>query len=173
MKKEAIVLDKIKREIKYKQTAVIQCIGNSNFSILEVISDDPVKIQDVITTENKIVRRITYNKLSSTAKKEIDRSIEAIVIVNPEKFINFFNNARPIGLRRHQLDLLPMIGKKHRLAIIEHIKSKGKFESFDDIKKIEMMPDPVKIIVNRIVDEVIDGPEVKYNLFTMPYFKKF
>jgi len=172
-KKEAIVLDKLKKEIRFKHTAVIQCIGTSNFSLLEVISDDNVKIQDKINTEDKIVKRIMYNKISTTAKKELDKSIESIVIDNPEKYINFFNNAKPIGLRRHQLDLLPMIGKKHRMAIIDHIKKIGKFTSFEDIKNIEMMPDPIKIIVNRIIEEIMDAPEIKYNLFTIPYIKKF
>jgi putative nucleotide binding protein len=171
-KKEAIVLDKLKKEIKFKQTPVIQCIGTSNFSLLEIISDDNVKIQDKINTENKIIRKIPYNKLSNTAKKEIEKAIETIVLENTDKFVEFFNNAKPIGLRRHQLDLLPMIGKKHRMEIIEYIRKKGKFKSINEIKEIEMMPDPIKIIVNRILDEIIGGPEIKYNLFTIPFYKK-
>jgi len=172
MMKEAIVLDRLKKDIKFKQTDVIHCIGSSNFSLLEIVTSENYKIQEKISTENLIVRRINYNRLSNVGKKELDKAIETIVTEHSDKFVNFFNNAKPIGLRRHQLDLLPMIGVKHRMAIIEHIKKKGKFTSFDDIRDIEMMPDPVKVIVNRVIDEIIGGPEIKYNLFTMPYLIK-
>lgn len=172
IKKEAIVLDKLKKDIKFKQTEIIQCIGTSNFSLLEIVSDMQVKHQEKISTDDLIVRRINYSRLSSEGKKELEKAVETIVLENPTKFVNFFNNAKPIGLRRHQLDLLPMIGVKHRMAIIEHIKKKGKFTSFDDIRNIEMMPDPVKVVVNRVIDEIMDGEEIKYNLFTMPHLIK-
>ena len=116
---------------------------------------------------------MTYDKISSDAKKEIEKAVEGIVRKNPEKYVNFFNNAKPISLKRHQLDLLPMIGKKHRDAILEHLKKNGKFNSFEDIRKIDMMPDPINIIVNRIIQEIIEGPDNKFCLFTMPYLKKF
>jgi len=172
IKKEAIVLDRVKKDIKFKQTNVVHCIGTSNFSLLEIVTDSPFKHQEKISTEELIVRRINYQRLSNTGKKEIEKAVETIVLENPDKFVNFFNNARPIGLRRHQLDLLPMIGVKHRMAIIEHLRKKEKFKSFEDIKKIEMMPDPIKVIVNRVIDEVMGGPEIKYNLFTMPHLIK-
>jgi len=172
MKKEAIVLDKVNKEIKFKQTPVIYCIGTSNFSLLEVIAETPVKILDKIDTEGMVVRRVTYDRISNDSKKELEKVVEGIVLNNPDKFVNFFNNSKPISLKRHQLDLLPMIGKKHRDAILEHIKKKGKFNTFEDIKKIEMMPDPINIIVNRIIEEIKNGPENKYCLFTMPYIKK-
>jgi len=173
IKKEAIVLDKIKKEIKFKQTQVLLCIGNSNFSLLEVISDNPVKIFDSIDTEDLIVRRITYDRLSSDAKKELEKAVEGIVLKNTDRFVNFFNNAKPISLKRHQLDLLPMIGKKHRDAILDRIKNKGKFNTLDEIKEIEMLPDPTNIIVNRVIEEIRLGPDNKYCLFTMPFIKKF
>jgi putative nucleotide binding protein len=172
IKKEAIVLDKLKKDIKFKQTEVIHCIGTSNFSLLEIVTDMPSKHQDKISTDDLMVRRITYNRLSNEGKKELEKAVETIVLENPSKFINFFNTAKPIGLRRHQLDLLPMIGVKHRMAIIEHLKKKGKFTSFEDIRNIEMMPDPVKVVVNRVVDEIMGGPEIKFNLFTMPFLIK-
>jgi len=173
IKKEAIVLDKIKKEIRFKQTQVLLCIGTSNFSLLEVITDDSVKIYDIIDTDNMAVRRITYDRLSSDAKKELEKAVEGLVIKNPDRFVNFFNNAKPISLKRHQLDLLPMIGKKHRDAILDHIRTKGKFNNFEEIKNIEMLPDPTNIVVNRIIEEIQLGPENKYCLFTMPFLKRF
>jgi putative nucleotide binding protein len=172
IKKEAIVLDKTNKEIQFKQTPVIQCIGTSNFSLLEVYSDKNVKIQDVISTEDIIVKRITYEKLTSIAKNELEKTIEDLVKKNSERFVTFFNTARPIGVRRHQLDLLPMIGKKHRLAILSYLDKNGPFKSLDDLKKIEMLPDPIKIITSRIMEEILNGDTEKHHLFTMPFFKK-
>jgi len=172
MKKDAIVLDSIKKNIQSKQTNVIQCIGTSNFSLLELISDGSAKSQEVIITEDGVIRRITYEKLTQVAKNELEKAVETIVNSNQERFVNFFNNAKPIGIRRHQLDLLPMIGKKHRENILKYLSANGRFNSFDDIKNIGLMPDPMKIVITRIIDEIKDGPENKYFLFTMPYFKR-
>jgi len=168
MEKKAIVLDKIKKEIKFKQTPIVQAISTYNFALLEVVYEENVRIQDVISTENKMVKKINYNNLTNNSKNEIEKAIENIVINNPDRFVYFFNNAKPIGLRRHQLDLLPKIGKKHRIAIIEHIRTNGPFKSFEDIKKIEMLPDPIMIITKRIIDEIIDHEDIKYYLFTTP-----
>ena len=172
LQKKAIVIDRIKKEINFKQTTVLQVLGISNFSLLEIVTDENKNIMDDISTEDKKVKRISYNKLSSTAKQELERAIEKVIDENKEKFVNFFNNAKPIGTRRHQLDLLPMVGKKHRMAILKHLQTKGKFKTFEEIRQIDMMPEPKKIIVQRVIDEIIDGDEIKYNLFTMPHFKK-
>jgi predicted nucleic acid-binding OB-fold protein len=59
------------------------------------------------------------------------------------------------------------------MAILEHLKKKGPFKSFEEIRAIEMMPDPIKIVVGRIIAEIEDVDDIKYNLFTTPYFKKF
>jgi putative nucleotide binding protein len=171
MLKEAIVLDKTKKEIQYKEKNIIQCIGASNFSLLEMYSDTQVKIQDKISTDNEIVKRITYNKLTTIAKNELEKAIETIILEDETRFVNFYNNTKPISIRRHQLDLLPMIGKKHKLALLDTLK-KSKFTSFEDIKKIDMMPDPVNILVARIIEEIEAGPDIKYYLFTIPQLKK-
>jgi putative nucleotide binding protein len=170
--KEAIVLDKTKKEIRFKQTSIIQCLGTSNFSLLEIIGDFDVKIQEKIDTNDQFVKRITYDRLTTIAKKELEKAIEGIILENKERFVNFFNNAKPIGTRRHQLDLLPLIGKKHRMAILDRLHKQGPFKSFEDIKKIEMMPNPVHVIIERIIEEIQNGPEEKYHLFTMPYLKR-
>jgi len=172
IKKEAIVLDKATREVLFKQTPVIQCIGVSNFSLLEIFSEETPKLQDRISTDDKIVKRITFDKLTTIAKKELEKAIETIVLNNPEKFVNFFNNAKPINARRHQLDLLPMIGKKHRMAFIEYLEKNGPFKEINDIKKVELFPDPIKIIIHRILIEIENADTEKYFLFTVPIIKK-
>ncbi len=173
IKKEAIVLDKATREVQFKQTPVIQCIGVTNFSLLEIYSDESPKLQETISTEEKVVKRITFDKLTTIAKKELEKAVETIVLNNQDRFVTFFNNARPINARRHQLDLLPMIGKKHRMALMEYLEKKGKITELNDLKKIELFPDPIKVIVNRILTEIENHDEEKYFLFTIPIIKKF
>jgi len=173
IKKEAIVLDRATKEIQFKQTPVIQCIGVSNFSLLELYSDEPAKLQQTISTEDKPVKRITFDKLTTIAKKELEKAIETIVHQNQEKFVAFFNNARPINARRHQLDLLPMIGKKHRLALMEYLEKNGPIKALDDLKKVELFPDPIKIIINRVLIEIENHEDEKFFLFTVPIIKKF
>jgi len=172
IKKEAIVLDKATREVQFKQTPVIQCIGVSNFSLLEIYSEETPKLQEVINTEDKVVKRITYDKLTTIAKKELEKAVETIVINNQERFVNFFNNAKPINARRHQLDLLPMIGKKHRMALMEYIEKNGPIKELNELKNIELFPDPIKVIVNRVLTEIENNEYEKYFLFTVPFVKK-
>ena len=82
---------------------------------------------------------------------------------NEKKFVDFFNNAQPINARRHQIELIPGIGKKHMWEIIKAREEKP-FESFEDIKnRIKLMPDPEKAIVKRLLLE-LEGTE-KHNLF--------
>ncbi|MFH0906389.1 MAG: DUF655 domain-containing protein [archaeon] len=169
--KNAIVLDKLKKETKFKSSPVILCVSTINFSLLEVYSDEAVRLQDIIDTDGKNVFRITYNKLTTIAKNELEKTLEKIVLDNETRFVDFFNTAKPIGLRRHQLDLLPMIGKRHRDIILKYLKDNGKFNSFDDIRKIPTIPDPLKMVVGRIIEE-LQGSEDKYHLFTIPFIKK-
>ena len=82
---------------------------------------------------------------------------------HPAEFIGFINKAGPINMRRHQLELLPGIGKKHMLEILER-REEGPFKDFNDLKeRVKQLPDPEKIIVRRILLE-LEGNE-KYYLF--------
>jgi putative nucleotide binding protein len=55
------------------------------------------------------------------------------------------------------------VGKRHLWAIIDERKSKP-FESFDDIKKrVPLLPDPEKMIVKRVMEELEDRD--KYRMF--------
>ncbi|MBU0962867.1 MAG: DUF655 domain-containing protein, partial [Nanoarchaeota archaeon] len=67
-------------------------------------------------------------------------------------------------MRRHQLELLPGMGKKHMQEIIDE-REKEPFKSFKDIKeRVKLIPDPEKAVIKRIIEE-LEGQE-KINLFT-------
>ena len=151
---------------------VAQVLGETYFSLLEVIVRDDiilktgerVYIGDGKRDKIKYIRgRLDVNELTVAAKEELTDIIENIVSKNPEKFLNFFNKAGQLTTRMHQLELLPGIGKRHLWAIIEERKAKP-FESFEDLKKrVPLLPDPEKIIIKRIMDELNDRD--KYRIF--------
>jgi len=98
--------------------------------------------------------------------------VEKLVKENEPRFVNFFNNARPISTRLHQLELLPGVGKKHMWDIINERK-KGEFKSFEDIRKrIKLMPDPVNAIIKRIMEE-LESNIVRYRLFVAGPVRRF
>jgi putative nucleotide binding protein len=151
---------------------VAQVVGNQYFSLLELIIRDDVKltIGDKIYIGDgkrevvKYIRgRIKLDDLTVAAKEELPDIIDEIIKKNPERFLEFFNRAGNITTRLHQLELLPGVGKRHLWAIIDERKAKP-FESFDDIKKrVPLLPDPEKMIVKRVMEELEDRD--KYRMF--------
>jgi len=156
----------------YIREPIVQAIGENFFTLLELVAKKNAKIsiherifiglgeRDKI---NHVKRRITYEELTATAKSELPYVIEEIVRRNEKKFVNFFNTARPLTTRMHQLELLPGIGKKLMWEILEERKKKP-FENFQDLSSRVRISDPVKMIVKRIIQEL--KGEDKYRLFT-------
>jgi len=146
-----------------KAEPLAQTIGRDHLSILEVVlkPDVVVKTGDLLYIgEDKrekvkyIKGRIKYSDLTNFAKKELEYVIDKIIDNNEKKYVDFFNKAGPITTRLHSLELLPGIGKKHMWEILKERRIKP-FESFDDIKnRVEMLPDPKRIIKKRIIEEL-------------------
>lgn len=142
---------------------VAQVLGDRYFSLLEVIVregmslsvGERVYIGDGKRDKIKYIRgRIGPNQLTAAARQELEPTIQKIVEKNPKRFIEFFNRSTQLTTRMHQLELLPGIGKRHLWSIIDERKIKP-FESFEDIKKrIPLLPDPEKMIIKRIIEEL-------------------
>ncbi len=157
---------------------VSQVVGREYFSLLEVIVREGVYLKvgalvyigDGKRDEVKFIkRRIDFKDLTIASKEELSDIIEKVVKENPQKFLEFFNRAGPITTRLHQLELLPGIGKKHLWEILSVRKEKP-FESFEDVKKrVNMLPDPEKMIIKRVMEELEDRD--KYRIF-VPKFEK-
>lgn len=160
----------------YMKTPVAQAIGIEHFVLLELVPKKGVHLQlyeEVYIGEGKrdkihhIVGKIPMSKLTRTATSELEFIIKDIVKKNEKRFIDFFNNARPLSTRMHQIELLPGVGKKHMWEIINAREEKP-FESFDDIKKrVKLIPDPEKLIIRRIIHE-LEGAD-KHRLFVDVY----
>jgi len=144
---------------------VAQVVGESYFSLLEVIvrddlalkTEDRVYIGESKRKEVRYIRgRIDLKDLTVAAKEELEPIVNKIIHQKPERFIEFFNTSGQITNRLHKLELLPGVGKKHLWAIIDARKEKP-FESFEDIKKrVPLLPSPEKMVVRRVMEEIED-----------------
>lgn len=170
----AIVLDFLPHgyPLEGKMIPIAQAVGAKFFTLLELVPRRGINLQpkeEVYIGSGKrdkisyILGRLSKDKLTETAKLELNEFIEKIVTQQEAKFVEFFNKAEPINTRLHQLELLPGFGKKHMTALIQERENKP-FESFDDIRKrIKSIPDPKKVIEKRLLEELTEP--VKYRLF--------
>lgn len=140
-----------------------QVLGDKFFNLLEVVikenvtvkPKDRIYIGEEKRDQVKYIRgRVSYDDLTSFAKTLLEEVLNDLVAKEEKRFVEFFNRAGPITTRMHSLELLPGIGKKHLWQIIEKRKEK-KFESFKELQeRIEMLPDPRKMIIKRIIEEL-------------------
>lgn len=172
----AIILDFLPNGYPFEEgsmkTPIAQALGKEFLNLLELIPKKGIFLQpqqEAYIGEGKrddihhIKGRIPIEKLTTTARNELKHAVEKIVETHQEKFIAFFNQAQPLSMRMHQLELLPGLGKKHMWEVLEARKAKP-FDSFEDIKnRVKLLPDPKIIIIKRILAE-IEGKE-KYRLF--------
>lgn len=176
----AIVLDYLARgkSISYRSEPLAQVLGTKFFTLLEVVPKTELKILEKVYIGKEerekislIKRRIEAKELTSTASGELNKAIELIVAQDEKKFVDFFNNARPITIKRHQLELLPGLGKKHLFNILA-ARQKKPFESFADIEtRVPLMPNAAKTITKRIAEE-LEGIDEKHFLFCRPPAQK-
>ena len=153
---------------------VVQLVGEDYFTLLEAVAKMGVELkpQDrVYIGRNErdhiayIIGRISYDDLTAAAKAELPIAVETIITRNERRFVEFFNTAGPLTPRLHALELLPGIGKRYMWLIIEERERKP-FESFEDLQKRTGLPNPVKIIAKRVLEELTTEP--RYRLFTRP-----
>ena len=157
----------------YRAEAILQLIGEDYFTLLEatplsgieIVSGEKVYVGRVSPRKkiSHIIGRINYNNLTSTARSELPSILEKIVAINEGRYVDFFNKAQPVTPRMHSLELIPGIGKKFTRTILE-IRDKRRFVSFTDIKEKTDIPDPIKLIAKRILEELSEEP--KYRIFT-------
>jgi putative nucleotide binding protein len=156
----------------YRAGALVQLIGEEFFTLLEALVKEGVVLKPhyrvYVGKEARkeityIIGRIRYDELTAAAKMELPAVIGKIVHNREKWFVNFFNTARAITPRMHALELIPGIGKKYMWQVINE-REKKSFENFEDLQKRTEIPDPVKLITKRILEEL--AGESKYRLFT-------
>jgi len=156
----------------YRAGALIQCVGEEFFTLLEALVKEglPIKAGDRVyvgkDARNEvtyIIGRIGYDELTAAARSELPVAISRIVLNRQSWFVNFFNTARAITPRMHALELVPGIGKKYMWQVLNE-RDKKPFESYEDLQKRTELPNPIKLITKRVMEE-LEG-DSKYRLFT-------
>lgn len=159
--------------LEKKMMPIAQAIGDSNFTLLELVPRREATLdinERVYIGEGKrdkvyyILGRLKREKLTESAKNQLQEVIIKMVKEKEEEFVKFFNESLAINKRLHQIELLPGIGKKHMQEILKQ-REETPFVSFEDMKKrIQNLPDPEKAIEKRIFHELTNIE--RYNLFT-------
>jgi putative nucleotide binding protein len=158
---------------QYQKAALAYALETESFDLLELTltEDADVNIVDRIPIDEAAndaviedVADIEYDDLSNSGVSELEYAIEAIIDADEQRFVDFYNDAQPISLRLHQLNLLPGIGKKLRNKIIDKRKRQP-FESFADLAdRVGGLHNPKEVIAERIMDELRDE-DLKYKIF--------
>ncbi len=106
---------------QYQKEPVAYVLTESDFHLLELTLEqeasvgigDSIPIEPPAARENVTnVREVAYGDLTSAAQSELEHAVADIVDRHERRFVDFYNDAQPITLRLHQLNLLPGIGKK-------------------------------------------------------------
>ncbi len=170
----AIVLDYLPYgyPLEKKMMPIAQAIGLNNFTLLQLVPRRGIKLElkeKVYIGEGKrekiyyILGRLPREKLTETAKLQLQEFVSSIVQEQEKRFVEFFNVSEAINTRLHQIELLPGFGKKHMKTILEE-RNKKEFANFEEIKKrIPNIPDPKKAIEKRLLQE-LENLE-RHNLF--------
>ncbi len=176
MEKEefAIVLDFLPNgyPLEKKMIPIVQAIGEKNLTLLELVPRRGTGFEigeRVYIGEGKrdkvyyILGRMPREKITESAKTQLEEFIKKIVKERENEFVDFFNKSEAINKRVHQLEFLPGLGKKHMKDILAQRQEKP-FESFEDMKKrVPNLPDPEKSVERRIFKELVE--QERYNLF--------
>jgi len=173
----AIVLDHLPRgrpdddRPAYRRSPVVQVVRAADFQLFEAALDDEggtdVSIGDPMDLEASFVeraRRVDFDELSGGGRSELEYAVATIIDSDGQRFVDHFNDAQPITLRLHQLDLLPGIGEKLRNTVLDERKREP-FDSFADLEqRVDGLHDPDEILADRILEELREE-DLKYRSF--------
>lgn len=155
---------------QYQKEPLAYGLDTDDFRLYELVIDGDanISIGDYLDVETADflgrVNEIEYEDLPGGASSELDYVIEDLVEDEEQRFVDFYNDAQPITLRLHQLNLLPGIGKKLRNNILDQRK-RSPFESFDDLEeRIDGLHTPREVLVERILEELREE-DLKYRIF--------
>ena len=107
-----------------RMTPIVQAIGENTMALLELIprreATFAVKEKIYIGPDKRdkiyyIAGRLQNDRLTETAKIQLQEFIDGVVAEQEKKYIDFFNTAQAINTRLHQLELLPGFGKKNHM----------------------------------------------------------
>ena len=152
-----------------RKTPVAYGLGTESFRLYELALDESAdaSVSDRVALGGPAVGRyneVEYDGLTRNAAAEVEYAVEEIVDAAERRFVDFYNEAGPITLRLHQLNLLPGVGKQLRNNVLDERK-RGPFERFEEVsERVSGLHRPREVIVERIVEEVRKD-DLKYRTF--------
>ncbi|MBN2155728.1 MAG: DUF655 domain-containing protein [Candidatus Lokiarchaeota archaeon] len=161
------------------QFPLVQAIETPYFNLFELSykRGADIKLQDKIvlgpgSLVGKVRKRLTYHKLTQTAKDLLPSTIEIHIEDSEDYYVQFLNTAGPITTKRHKLSLLPGVGQKLLWEIIEQ-RNKAPFKSVADFdERIKSVHNIKNSIAKRILNEIIDDEEKHYLFVKRPQIKQ-
>ena len=175
-RRQAVVLDFLPHgrteddRPQYQKQPVAFALDTDEFRLYEMIvaDDADIAIGDFFDIYEapfaERVNAVEYDDLPSGAQSELDYAVEDVVEAEQQRFVDFYNEAQPITLRLHQLNLLPGIGKKLRNTILDE-RERQPFESFEDLEsRVSGLHNPKETLVERILEEIKED-DLKYRTF--------
>lgn len=176
---DAVVLDSLPNgrpddtRPQYQKEPLAYALDVDSFGLYELTldADERVLVGDRLvvepTTDREAVvaaRRVEFEDLSGTARSELEYAVDELLEADEDRFVEFYNEAQPITLRLHQLNLLPGIGKKLRNDLLDERKRKP-FDTFDEIEeRVSGLHTPREILAERIIEELRED-DLKYRIF--------
>ncbi|MDI9619918.1 MAG: DUF655 domain-containing protein [Candidatus Nezhaarchaeota archaeon] len=158
---------------QFMRKPIAQAVGEDFFMLLELTPKPGVSLsagervfigKGLRDKIDRIVRRLSYEDLTSFARDELSRVVEKIVREHENRFIEFFNVAPPLTTKMHSLELMPRIGKKTMWLIIKE-RERSPFKGYEDFERRTGVSNVVGILCERILTE-LKGNE-RYYLFTV------
>ena len=172
MEEYAYILD-IPPQSHGRRENICSAVGDRDFKLFELVYKAGVVLQfedrvyigkeaEQRTAIDHVKRRIGYDELSSTAQSELEYAVSLAVKADEARFVKFFNTAGPINIKKPILEELPGLGKKSMMAIIEE-RRKEEFKDLADIAaRVPSVKNPEKLIVARIMLEIMDADRKRY-----------
>ncbi|MCL5100511.1 MAG: DUF655 domain-containing protein [Candidatus Marsarchaeota archaeon] len=167
------------RSFSVRSEPIVQLLGDNKFTLLEAVpKSTDIKVGERLYigkgVRDKIALikgRLNFENLTEGSKNELPNAISSIIQREEQRFISFFNNASPLNIRMHSLELLPGVGKKHLSAILDAREEKP-FESFNDLsQRVPLLQDPIKLLTERVLIEL--RGDTRFFILARPPHKQF
>jgi putative nucleotide binding protein len=111
-----------------------------------------------------IIGKITPDKLSETGLSKLKELLDQKIKEYEAKFVSIINALGPVNVRLHAVELIPGIGKKLMVRLLDERK-KQQFSSYADINsRLGLTSGIEKYIEDRIMEEM--AGDDKYRIFS-------
>ncbi|MCI4334991.1 MAG: DUF655 domain-containing protein [Thermoplasmata archaeon] len=161
----------------FRREPVGLAVGENELKLLELVarpgqvlsvgSRIPLLPMDGVAPPiDHVRRRLAYGELTTSARAQLPEALERVVAADPARYLRLFNEAPAVSRRFNLLELLPGVGKRTMLAIVEE-RRRGPFQSFAELESRLRLSRPDRWVAARIAQEMEGAPD-KYRLFVPP-----